>query len=42
MITAVIIDDEEYVIQDLKGLLDMSCPEVKIVGTASTSQEAKK
>ena len=42
MITAVIIDDEEYVIQDLRGLLDMSCPEVKIVGTASTSAEAKK
>ena len=42
MLSAVIVDDEAFVIQDLKGLLEMSCPEVKVVGTASGSQEARK
>ena len=42
MLSAVIVDDEEFVIQDLKGLLELSCPEVRVVGTASGSQEARK
>lgn len=42
MINALIVDDEQYVIRDLKGLLEMNCPDVKIVGTAQSSLEAEK
>ncbi|MEQ9375562.1 MAG: LytTR family DNA-binding domain-containing protein [Imperialibacter sp.] len=40
MFTSVVVDDEESVINDLKGLLEMTCPHVKVVGTAKRSQEA--
>lgn len=40
MYKALIVDDEQYVIQDLLGLLAMNCPEVEVVGTAQSSQEA--
>ncbi len=40
MFTAVIVDDEESVINDLKGLLEMNCPQVEVVGTARRSAEA--
>ncbi|WP_370088811.1 LytR/AlgR family response regulator transcription factor [Ekhidna sp.] len=40
MYKAYIVDDEQYVIQDLKGLLEMNCPEVEVIGTSNTSQEA--
>ena len=40
MYSTLIVDDEQYVIQDLKGLLEMNCPEIEIVGTASSSAEA--
>ncbi|MEQ9099658.1 MAG: LytTR family DNA-binding domain-containing protein [Imperialibacter sp.] len=40
MFTAAIIDDEERVINDLKGLLDVHCPQVEVVGTAKRSTEA--
>ena len=40
MFKALIVDDEQYVIQDLKGLLEMNCPEVEVVGVAMNSQDA--
>ena len=40
MYTALIVDDEQYVIQDLKGLLEMNCPEVEVIDTATTSKDA--
>ena len=40
MFNALIVDDEQFVIQDLKGLLEMSCPEVKVADTATSSAEA--
>ncbi len=40
MYSAIIVDDEQYVIQDLKGLLEMNCPEVEVVATCTNSKEA--
>jgi len=40
MYRAVIVDDEQLVIQDLKGLLEMNFPEMEIVGTAESSADA--
>ncbi|MEQ9229705.1 MAG: LytTR family DNA-binding domain-containing protein [Cyclobacteriaceae bacterium] len=40
MYSAIIVDDEQYVIQDLKGLLEMNCPEVEVVATCTSSKEA--
>ncbi|GAB4244971.1 MAG: hypothetical protein Tsb0034_23380 [Ekhidna sp.] len=40
MYKTLIVDDEQYVIQDLKGLLEMNCPEIEIAGTATSSDEA--
>lgn len=41
MLRAVIIDDEKQVIKDLTGMLEMFCEKLEVVGTASTSEEAK-
>lgn len=40
MFKAVIVDDEESVINDLKGLLEMFCPQVEVVGTSKRTAEA--
>ena len=40
MYKALIVDDEQFVIQDLKGLLGMNCPEIEVVGTAESSESA--
>ncbi len=40
MYKALIVDDEQYVVQDLKGLLEMNCPEVEVAGVAMTSLDA--
>lgn len=40
MFTAIIVDDEQSVINDLKGLLEMNCPQVEVIGTAGRSAEA--
>lgn len=42
MFKTLIVDDEQFVIQDLRGLLDMNCPEVEVVDTATSSVEALK
>lgn len=42
MYKTLIVDDEQYVIQDLQGLLEMNCPEVNVVATANSSEEALK
>ncbi|MEM9895610.1 MAG: LytTR family DNA-binding domain-containing protein [Bacteroidota bacterium] len=39
MLRALIIDDEPLVIKDLQGLLEMHCPSVSVVGTATSSSE---
>lgn len=41
MLRAVIVDDEKQVIKDLTGMLEMFCEKLEVVGTASTSSEAK-
>ena len=41
MYKTLIVDDEQYVIQDLKGLLEMHCPEISIIDTATSSREAE-
>ncbi|MEQ9468891.1 MAG: LytTR family DNA-binding domain-containing protein [Ekhidna sp.] len=40
MYKALIVDDEQFVIQDLRGLLEINCPEIEIVGTAVSSEDA--
>lgn len=42
MYRTLIVDDEQFVIQDLRGLLEMNCPEIEVVGTANGSGEALK
>lgn len=41
MFSAVIVDDEKQVIKDLTGMLQMFCEKLEVVGTASTSKDAK-
>ncbi|MFZ5553133.1 MAG: LytR/AlgR family response regulator transcription factor [Bacteroidota bacterium] len=41
-LTAIVVDDEELARENLKMLLDEFCPEVKVVGTASNVETAKK
>lgn len=40
MYKALIVDDESFVIQDLKGLLEMNCPEIKEIFSATNSDDA--
>lgn len=42
MFKAVIVDDEQYVIQDLKGLMELHCPDVEVIATSTSSKEALK
>ncbi|MEO1517346.1 MAG: LytTR family DNA-binding domain-containing protein [Bacteroidota bacterium] len=42
MINAILVDDEFHALKTLKGLLSMYCPDIRVLGEASTIEKATK